>query len=53
MQIPIMITKDSFFKTKKKFFFNVLKNDKFELNVYESRKAKEEGERDMINQNIR
>jgi hypothetical protein len=48
-----MITKDSFFKTKKKFFFNVLKNDKFELNVYESRKAKEEGERDMINQNIR
>jgi hypothetical protein len=44
-----MITKDTFFKTKKKFFFNVLKNDKFELNVYESRKAKEEeeeGERD-------
>ena len=39
--------------TNKKFFFNVLKNDKFELNVYESRKAKEEGERDMINQNIR
>ena len=35
--------------TNKKFFFNVLKNDKFELNVYESRKAKEEeeeGERD-------
>ena len=25
--------------TNKKFFFNVLKNDKFELNVYESRKA--------------
>lgn len=45
-----MITKESFFKTKKKFFFNVLKNDKLELNVYESRKAKEEegeeGERD-------
>src|SRR4030095_6171004 len=36
--------------TNKKFFFNVLKNDKFELNVYESRKAEEgeegEGERD-------
>ncbi len=29
--------------TNKKFFFNILKNDKFELNVYESRKA-EEGE---------
>ena len=29
--------------TNKKFFFNLLKNDKFELNVYESRKA-EQGE---------
>jgi hypothetical protein len=29
--------------TNKKFFFNILKNDKFELNIYESRKA-EEGE---------
>jgi hypothetical protein len=29
--------------TNKKFFFNILKNDNFELNVYESRKA-EEGE---------
>jgi len=27
--------------TNKKFFFNILKNDKFELNVYESRKAEE------------
>ena len=44
-----MITKDSFFKTKKKFFFNVLKNDKFELNVYESRKAEEEGEGERDN----
>ena len=33
--------------TNKKFFFNLLKNDKFELNVYES---KEEDE--IINQNI-
>ena len=24
--------------TNKKFFFNILKNDKFELNVYESKK---------------
>jgi len=53
-----MITKDSFFKTKKKFFFNVLKNDKLELNVYESRKAKEKKKKKkekeiMINQNIR
>ena len=33
--------------TNKKFFFNVLKNDKFELNVYESRKAEGEGEGDI------
>ena len=38
--------------TNKKFFFNILKNDKFELNVYESKKA-EEKKRIMINQNIR
>ena len=30
--------------TNKKFFFKVLKNDKFELNVYESKKAEEEEE---------
>ena len=30
--------------TNKKFFFNILKNDKFELNVYESKKAEEEEE---------
>jgi len=29
--------------TNKKFFFNILTNDKFELNVYESRKAEETG----------
>src|SRR5680860_1697919 len=28
--------------TNKKFFFNVLKNDKFELNVYESKEEEEE-----------
>jgi hypothetical protein len=33
--------------TNKKFFFNVLKNDKFELNVYES-KEEEEKEEDNI-----
>ena len=33
--------------TNKKFFFNLLKNDKFELNVYESK------EEIIINQNIR
>ncbi|MGZ5472033.1 MAG: hypothetical protein ACXWFC_12025 [Nitrososphaeraceae archaeon] len=27
--------------TNKKFFFNVLKNDKFELNVYESKEEEE------------
>ncbi len=33
--------------TNKKFFFNILKNDKFELNIYESRKAEgEEGGED-------
>lgn len=30
--------------TNKKFFFNILKNDKYELNVYESKKAEEEEE---------
>lgn len=30
--------------TNKKFFFNILKNDKFELNVYESKKTEEEEE---------
>ena len=30
--------------TNKKFFFNILKNDKFELNVYESKKTDEEEE---------
>jgi hypothetical protein len=30
--------------TNKKFFFNILKNDKFELNVYESKKSEEEEE---------
>ena len=30
--------------TNKKFFFNILKYDKFELNVYESKKAEEEEE---------
>jgi hypothetical protein len=28
--------------TNKKFFFNILKNDRFELNVYESKEKKEE-----------
>ena len=32
--------------TNKKFFFNILKNDKLELNVYESKKAEEEGDND-------
>ena len=30
--------------TNKKFFFNILKNDKYELNVYESKKTEEEEE---------
>jgi hypothetical protein len=30
--------------TNKKFFFNILKNDKFELNVYESKKSEENEE---------
>ena len=33
--------------TKKKFFFNVLKNDKFELNVYESKEEEEKEEDDI------
>ena len=32
--------------TNKKFFFNILKNDQLELNVYESKKAEEEGDND-------
>ncbi|MGI9011426.1 MAG: hypothetical protein ACR2F1_09610 [Nitrososphaeraceae archaeon] len=32
--------------TNKKFFFNVLKNDKFELNVYESKEEEEKEEDD-------
>ena len=35
--------------SNKKFFFKILKNDKFELNIYESKKKK----MIMINQNIR
>ena len=34
--------------TNKKFFFSILKNDKFQLNVYDSKKRKII----MINQNI-
>src|SRR5215211_1443610 len=33
--------------TNKKFFFNVLKNDKFELNVYESKEEEEKEEDDI------
>jgi hypothetical protein len=32
--------------TNKKFFFNILKNDQLELNVYESKKAEEERDND-------
>jgi hypothetical protein len=35
--------------TNKKFFFNILKNDKFELNVYESKKAEENEEEEEHN----
>jgi hypothetical protein len=34
--------------TNKKFFFNILKNDKFQLNVYDKKKKMI-----IINQNIR
>jgi hypothetical protein len=32
--------------TNKKFFFNILKNEKFQLNVYQSKKEEEEVEND-------
>jgi hypothetical protein len=38
--------------TNKKFFFNILKNDKFELNVYESKKAEEEEDNDKSKYHI-
>jgi hypothetical protein len=31
--------------TNKKFFFNILKNDKFQLNVYDSKKKKDDNDK--------